>query len=60
MTIQQNGKIAPSRQGLSLVNAVKSKDLDRLGTADLSACKTPDNVKQIRITIFTKLNDIRL
>jgi len=39
-------------------NAVKSIDVDRLCTADLSACEAPDNVKQIRITIFAKLNDI--
>lgn len=30
-----------------LVNAVKSIDVDRLCTADLSACEVPDNVKQI-------------
>lgn len=32
-----------------LVNAVKSIDVDRLETADLSACVAPDNVKKIEL-----------
>ena len=36
-----------------LINAVKSIDVDRLSTADLSACEAPDNVKQIQIIMFT-------
>ena len=31
-----------------LVNAVKSKDVDRFCTVDLSACAAPDKVEQKR------------